>query len=598
MEFVKSLKLNIFLTVVAILAICIFAFTGCGGSDNFTLTNDADVLFVIRDGYVSSEGEYPLLEVLGLNTADGMYVSYEVEDSSIFDVRADGTIAVAETSEQKVTYVTATFNNNQTKIKVVVAGDYNPLVYKNYDNLYIPYGTEVLGTDYAESSIKYLNLPSTVKEYADSAFYGCKDLTEVVLPTNMTVTPKGIFDSCSSLTKVELPSSITEIGESSFRDCDSLEEINLHEGITLLNDFSFYSCGAIKEIKLPESLKYIGQRSFCNCTSLESISIPSNVTKINNDTFSYCSALSLVELPDTLTSIGDRAFLSCTGLVDVVIPKSVNSIGLDAYSGCINIKSLTMPLSLPLDKSVFPSVAGIEYFKLTGNGDGYDYNSSNYVNAPWYISRNHKIKVDVEEGVTAIGDYTFVYCKGLVEINLPNSLNKICHGAFRKCFNLASVHIPDNVTSIELYAFSLDYALSDLVLPKNLYRIEEYAFYSCTSLKDIEIPNATTFIGDYAFAGCNNIETIKIGTSSKSNLKSIGQRAFAGFLFNCHEVNIYSTKLKYVANGAFGYIGDEEPAYTVGTLSKDSVITVPSSKKKLFIADDNYNSKDTTIKTR
>ena len=119
--------------------------------------------------------------------------------------------------------------------------------------------------------------------------------------------------------------------------------------------------------------------------------------------------------------------------------------------------------------------------EITGSGEMEDYD---YDGAPWYNRTNIKECV-IENSVTSIGSYAFLYCTGLTSITIPESVTSIGNFAFEGCTGLTSITIPESVTSIGDFAFDV-----------------------CTGLTSITIPESVTSIGDYAFAGCTNIKTI------------------------------------------------------------------------------------------
>ena len=81
-----------------------------------------------------------------------------------------------------------------------------------------------------------------------------------------------------------------------------------------------------------------------------------------------------------------------------------------------------------------------------------DYTSS--ARPEWYNKFRDKIKtVEIEEGVTAIGAYTFQKHGNLKQIDLPNTLQKIGSSAFASCTALTEIELPASVTSVESYAF-------------------------------------------------------------------------------------------------------------------------------------------------
>lgn len=74
--------------------------------------------------------------------------------------------------------------------------------------------------------------------------------------------------------------------------------------------------------------------------------------------------------------------------------------------------------------------------------------------APWssYLSRVREI--DIELGVTSIGDYAFDGFYYTKSISIPDSVTSIGNSAFSNCRSLSSIHIPDSVVFIGQDAFS------------------------------------------------------------------------------------------------------------------------------------------------
>ena len=59
-------------------------------------------------------------------------------------------------------------------------------------------------------------------------------------------------------------------------------------------------------------------------------------------------------------------------------------------------------------------------------------------------SYNKIKKIVIEEGITTISYDAFYNCRDLSEIVLPNSLDKVCSGAFMGCVSLKTANIPEN----------------------------------------------------------------------------------------------------------------------------------------------------------
>ena len=133
--------------------------------------------------------------------------------------------------------------------------------------------------------------------------------------------------------------------------------------------------------------------------------------------------------------------------------------------------------------------------------------------------------INIPNGVTRIGERAFCFCTGLTAINLPDSVTRIEYLAFDNCTSLKTINIPDGVTSIEHGLFSECESLTTIHLPNSVTSIDQEAFFGCKSLTTINIPNGVTSIGGSAFWNCTSLTTISI----PNGVTSIGNGAF----WNC-----------------------------------------------------------------
>ena len=62
-------------------------------------------------------------------------------------------------------------------------------------------------------------------------------------------------------------------------------------------------------------------------------------------------------------------------------------------------------------------------------------------------------KATVKYGITSIGEYAFLGCRGMTELTLPNSVTSIGGNAFEGCNGLTELILPNSVTSIGNAAF-------------------------------------------------------------------------------------------------------------------------------------------------
>jgi hypothetical protein len=214
---------------------------------------------------------------------------------------------------------------------------------------------------------------------------------------------------------------------------------------------------------------------------------------------------------------------------------------------------------------------------------------------PWYVYRNGIKTLDIQQGVTAIGNRTFYYCSGLTEIHvdannthycavdgilfnesqdtliqypaskagssydIPNSVTTIGDYAFRECTGLTSVAIGNSVTTIGYAAFYGCTGLTSIDIPNSVTAIGAWSFSGCSGLESITIPDSVTTIGDAAFQECTGLTSVAIG----NGITTIEQQVF----YNCPALTEITIPNSVTAIGAWSF------SFCSGLES----ITIPSS---------------------
>jgi hypothetical protein len=216
---------------------------------------------------------------------------------------------------------------------------------------------------------------------------------------------------------------------------------------------------------------------------------------------------------------------------------------------------------------------------ISGTGAMPDYTSGN---SPWDGYRVSITTVNIQNGVTSIGNYAFYACISLPSITIPNSVTTIGGGAFYDCGSLTSITIPNSVTTIGndafqycrsltsvsignsvttigVSAFHACWSLTSITIPSSVTTIGGSAFFGCTSLTSITIPNSVTTIGDGAFYGCSSLTSITIPNS----VTTIGGSAFG----NCTSLTSITIPSSVTTIGEDTFKG----------CSKLTSITIPNS---------------------
>ena len=183
---------------------------------------------------------------------------------------------------------------------------------------------------------------------------------------------------------------------------------------------------------------------------------------------------------------------------------------------------------------------------LTISGTGAMTDFANLMAVPWNAYRRDTRTIIIEDGITHVGDNSFV--------------------AFG---SLESVTIGSSVKSIGIHAFYRASNMSELVLPASLVTIGEQAFSGCGQLTEIVLPNGLTTLGDQAFAGCGKLTSVTI----PATVTSIGENCFE-YCSGLTAFNVDAANPNYASEDGVLFdkekttlllypINKPEPAYTV-----------------------------------
>ena len=465
-------------------------------------------------------------------------------------------------------------------------------------NLTLSGSGEMWNNGYDDSPFKDYEIRKATVKYGitsigESAFLGCRGMTELTLPNSVTSIGGNAFEGCSGLTELILPNSVTSIGNAAFVDCTGLTELILPNSVTSIRESAFSGCSGLEKIAvesgnscydsrdncnsiidtetntlivgcknsvIPNSVTSIGDSAFSGCSGMTELILPNSVRSIGNCAFSLCSGLTELTLPNSLTEIGKYAFRGCRGMTELTLPNSVTSIGNFAFHGCRGLTELILPNGITrIEESAFLGCRGLTELTLPSS-------------------------------VTSIGESAFSGCSGLTELTLPNSVTSIGNYAFSDCSGLEKITVDrgnkrydswGNCNSIiETGTNTLIVGCKNSVIPNSVTSIGDCAFYGCTGLTELILPNSVRSIGDIAFTYCSGLEkiTVESGNScydSRDNCNSIIDTEFNTLIVGCKNSVIPNsvTSIGYYAfYGCSGLTLSNTPEPHIGGISANDVI--------------------------
>lgn len=157
-------------------------------------------------------------------------------------------------------------------------------------------------------------LPVTSIE--DLAFWGCRQLTDVLLPSGIRRIGEGAFCECTSLRWAVLPPELSEISDGTFQSCTGMEWFVVPRGTMRIGEYAFNHCSSLTEMQIPGTVREIGSFAFNSCTSLRSVHIAEGTRRIGACAFAGCAALALAALPESLEFLGEDVFRAGSPHID------------------------------------------------------------------------------------------------------------------------------------------------------------------------------------------------------------------------------------------------------------------------------------------
>lgn len=333
---------------------------------------------------------------------------------------------------------------------------------------------------FINSTIPKITIEGNFDTIPAGMFYNCKQLTEINLPSSISIIGSYAFSGTAGLTKVVIAEGgkysvvdnqiissdgtivyafgkeeVTElkvnnnVAVGAFEDNNAIRKVTINKDSTI-DDAAFHA-SSVTNVVFKGKLN--GKQIFSNCKNLEEVTIEGTTKNIPEATFSGCSNLKTVTIRESIETVGRSAFAYCEKLQEITLPTSVKYIEEDAFRGCTSLNKINIGELVKLE------VIGSRAFYQSGVEN-----------------------VIIPSSVKTIEGYAFYQSK-IQTIKIPSGVKKLV-GVFAKCKQLGSVKLSEGLETIGASAF-MGCPLDSLVIPATVNRIGFNAFKNCDSLKDV-----------------------------------------------------------------------------------------------------------------
>ena len=412
----------------------------------------------------------------------------------------------------------------------------------------------------------------------------------------------GGFEYFENVKYIRIPSTVKDIGYDAFESCIALETINLENVVDIGSD-AFLGCSHLKTANL-KSASILRSACFRACYALRSVSF-NKACSLEESAFRACRNLVNVIGSSKIIEIGESAFES-TGIEKFEFSPELKRIYENAFLNCQKLNEFVLPDTyIPVQ---LKCLEGSAWYSAQSNGIVY---LQNYV-LGYKGNIEDLTSLIINDDIEYIAYSAFLNAINLQSVTFPSELSCIGFFAFGGCKNLKELAFPENLKTIKDYAFKDCSALEKVTYTSCDFSLDD-PYSGCSSLKEmvIDCPTANNIEFPSRYEGpelilsfsenvkaidgkyqrCGAVKGIKIGT----NIKSIKQGAFDEF-WNCTKVEYNAeecdTTYRYLPesleNAVIGNNVKKIPAKLFDGCKKLSQITFKKATNLHYIGSDAF----------
>ena len=326
--------------------------------------------------------------------------------------------------------------SNVSELTAITVSEDNPYfcnigggVYNADKDTFIAYPAAKEGLMVIPKTVIYFDHLQWLRVYKDLSIIvedGHPDYVSIGLVTYTKDMETVMFGAKSMAGDYDMPDSVTDIENEAFYGVDGLESVVVSSQVTDLAYAVFANCSGLEQITLPDGLVSIYGRALAGTTSLTAIDLPDTLEHIDSEAFMN-SGLTSITVPDSVEEIGYRAFFGSENLAEIDIPNDLRFMGSNAFGktawynaqndGVVYLEHIAygykgeMPPNTTVEIKAGTKAIANGAFRTCGN----------------------ITKLVLPEGLTTIGEEAFWCCSGLTQLVVPSTVTYIDMWAFGNC---------------------------------------------------------------------------------------------------------------------------------------------------------------------